>query len=104
MRLRGRLKRADALRARPGVRRDELSLTSGDVRYFGCGTIRIYGFGDFQPCGKIVLASSSLTEPAMMTSSPDFQSAGVATRCLAVSCSESITRNISWKLRPVVIG
>jgi hypothetical protein len=19
--------------------------------YFGCGTIRIYGFGDFQPCG-----------------------------------------------------
>jgi hypothetical protein len=21
------------------------------ARYFGCGTIRIYGFGDFQPCG-----------------------------------------------------
>ena len=20
-------------------------------RHFGCGTIRIYGFGDFQPCG-----------------------------------------------------
>ena len=40
----------------------------------------------------------------MMTSSPCFQSAGVATRCLAVICSESITRRISWKLRPVVIG
>ena len=21
------------------------------VAHFGCGTIRIYGFGDFQPCG-----------------------------------------------------
>ncbi len=21
------------------------------VAYFGCGTMRIYGFGDFQPCG-----------------------------------------------------
>ena len=21
------------------------------ARYFGCGTIRMYGFGDFQPCG-----------------------------------------------------
>jgi len=21
------------------------------IRYFGCGTIRIYGFGDFQPAG-----------------------------------------------------
>jgi hypothetical protein len=21
------------------------------ARYFGCGTMRIYGFGDFQPCG-----------------------------------------------------
>jgi hypothetical protein len=50
------------------------------------------------------LASSSLTEPAMMTSSPCFQSAGVATRCFAVICSESIERRISWKLRPVVIG
>ena len=38
--------------------------------YRGCGTIRIYGFGDFQPCGNSFLASSSVTEPAMMTSSP----------------------------------
>jgi hypothetical protein len=24
---------------------------NGGKRYFGCGTIRMYGFGDFQPCG-----------------------------------------------------
>ena len=45
----------------------------------GCGTIRIYGFGDFQPFGYAFLASSSDTEPAMMTSSPCFQFTGVAT-------------------------
>src|SRR6516165_11518653 len=39
-----------------------------------------------------------------MTSSPSFQFAGVATRCLAVSCSESMTRSTSSKFRPVVIG
>ena len=37
----------------------------------------------------------------MMTSSPSFQLAGVATCSSAVSCSESITRRISSKLRPV---
>jgi hypothetical protein len=46
------------------------------------------------------LASSSLTEPAMITSSPCFQFTGVATLCLAVSCIESSTRRISSKLRP----
>src|SRR6266851_1301477 len=71
---------------------------------FGCGTMRRYGLGDFQPCGYCFLASSSLTEPAMITSSPLFQFTGVATLCLAVSCSESITRSTSSKLRPVVIG
>ena len=40
----------------------------------------------------------------MMTSSPCFQLAGVATRCFAVSCIESMTRSTSSKLRPVVIG
>ena len=40
----------------------------------------------------------------MMTSSPFFQFTGVATLCFAVSCSESITRSTSSKLRPVVIG
>ena len=40
----------------------------------------------------------------MMTASPCRQFTGVATRCLAVSWSESITRNTSSKLRPVVIG
>jgi hypothetical protein len=40
----------------------------------------------------------------MMTSSPGSQFAGVATLWFAVSCSESIARRTSWKLRPVVIG
>ena len=39
-----------------------------------------------------------------ITSSPCFQFTGVATRCVAVSCTESITRSTSSKLRPVVIG
>ena len=39
----------------------------------GCGTIRMYGRGDFQPCGYFFFASSSDTEPEMMTSSPCFQ-------------------------------
>src|SRR6266542_6982105 len=70
----------------------------------GCGTMRMYGFGDFHPCGYVFFASSSDTEPAMMTSSPCFQLTGVATLCFAVSCSESMTRSTSSKLRPVVIG
>src|SRR5437773_8041833 len=70
----------------------------------GCGTIRIYGLGAFQPFGYVFLASSSDTEPAMITSSPCFQLTGVATLCFAVSCSESMTRSTSSKLRPVVIG
>src|SRR5207244_6132665 len=69
----------------------------------GCGTIRMYGFGDSHS-PKISLASSLETEPAMITSSPCRQFTGVATLCFAVSCSESITRSTSWKLRPVVIG
>ena len=60
--------------------------------------------GRSQPSGNSSLASSSLTEPTMMTSSPCFQLAGVATLWLAVSCSESMTRSTSSKLRPVVIG
>src|SRR6188508_1832311 len=71
---------------------------------FGCGTMRIYGLGDFQPSGYVFFASSSDTEPAMMTSSPCFQLTGVATLCFAVSCRESMTRKTSSKLRPVVIG
>ena len=72
--------------------------------YFGCGTIRRYGFGDLQPSGNFFFASSFETEPLMMTSSPGFQLAGVETWCLAVSCSESKARSISSKLRPVLIG
>src|SRR5215472_1844494 len=37
----------------------------------------------------------------MITSSPWRQLTGVETLCLAVSCSESTTRNTSSKLRPV---
>ena len=59
--------------------------------------------GDFHS-PNISFASSFDTEPAITTSSPCFQLTGVATRCFAVSCSESITRNTSSKLRPVVIG
>src|SRR5580765_4427371 len=70
----------------------------------GCGTIRMYGLGDFQPFGYVFFASSSDTEPAMMTSSPCFQLTGVATLCFAVNCRESMTRSTSSKLRPVVIG
>ncbi len=43
---------------------------------------------------KTSFASSLETEPAMMTSSPCFQLTGVATRCLAVSWSESMTRRL----------
>ena len=46
----------------------------------------------------------SLTAAVMMTSSPCFQSAGVATAGLELSWSESMTRRISSKLRPQVIG
>src|SRR5437879_5355522 len=70
----------------------------------GCGTIRMYGLGAFQPCGYVVLASSSDTEPAMITSSPCFPLTGVATLCLAVSCKESPTRSTSPKWRHVLIG
>src|SRR5437879_12841626 len=72
--------------------------------YFGCGTIRRYGLGDFQPWGYCFCASSLETLPLIITSSPGFQFTGVETLCLAVSCMESRTRRISSKLRPVVIG
>ena len=72
--------------------------------YFGCGTIRKYGLGDFQPPGYFCFASSSDTDPAMITSSPLFQFTGVATLWLAVSWMESSTRRTSSKFRPVVIG
>src|SRR5229473_354307 len=72
--------------------------------YFGCGTIRRYGFGAFHPPGYFCFASSSVTDGRMITSSPSFQFTGVATLCLAVSCIESSTRSTSSKLRPVLIG
>jgi len=50
------------------------------------------------------LASSSDSDGTMITSPPCFQFTGVATLCLSVSCSESMTRRISSKLRPVDAG
>src|SRR2546428_14046718 len=64
----------------------------------------MYGLGAFQPCGYVFFASSSDTEPAMITSSPCFQLTGVATLCFAVSCKESITRSTSSKLYPMTTG
>ena len=72
--------------------------------YFGWGTIRKYGLGDFQPPGYCFCASSLETLPLMITSSPGFQFTGVETLYLAVSCMESRTRSISSKLRPVLMG
>ena len=59
--------------------------------------------GDFHS-PKITLASPSDTELRIITSSPCFQLAGVTTRCLVVSWSESRTRSSSPKLRPVTFG
>ncbi len=58
---------------------DHLGFPSLADRYFGCGTIRIYGRGAFQPPGYFCLASSSDTLPEMITSSPGFQFTGVDT-------------------------
>jgi anti-anti-sigma regulatory factor len=51
----------------------------GHAVQFGCGTIRMYGRGDSQPSGYVSLASSSDTEPEMITSSPCCQLTGVET-------------------------
>src|SRR6476620_7432316 len=74
------------------------------VVLFGCGVMRRYGFGAFQPAGNLAFASSSDIEGTMITSSPSFQFTGVATLYFAVSCRESMTRRISAKLRPVIAG
>src|SRR5215470_10596278 len=47
----------------------------------GCGTMRIYGRGASQPSGYTLRASSSDTEPTMITLSPCVHCAGVATLC-----------------------
>src|SRR6478672_3225644 len=70
----------------------------------GCGVNLRYGFIVLKPAGNFTLASSSEIEGTMMQSSPLFQFTGVATLYFDVSCSESITRKISSKLRPVLAG
>src|SRR2546425_5665598 len=72
--------------------------------YFGCATVRRYGFSVLNPCGYFFLASSSDTDVGMMTSCPGFQFTGVATVCRAVNWQESSRRITSSKLRPVLIG
>src|SRR3989441_4814049 len=77
---------------------------TSDEAYFGCATVRRYGFTVLKPCGYFFLASSSDTDVGMMTSWPGFQFTGVATTCLAVNWHESRRRSTSSKLRPVLIG
>src|SRR6185369_6760571 len=77
---------------------------SGVGSYLGCGTMRMYGSGDFHPSGYVFFASSSDTAGRMITSSPCFQFTGVATFFVAVRRHESSSRRISSKLRPVLIG
>jgi hypothetical protein len=50
-----------------------------DDYLFGCGRTRRYGLTVFQPCGNSFSASSLVTAEPMITSSPSFQLAGVAT-------------------------
>src|SRR5688572_10517002 len=70
----------------------------------GCLTSLRYGLSVFHPSGYLVFASSLETAGTMITSSPSFQFAGVATLWFAVSWMESTTRRISSKFLPVVIG
>src|SRR5204862_5603267 len=72
--------------------------------HLGWGTILMYGRGAFQPSGYVFFASSSETEPAMITSWPCFQFTGVATLCLVVSWQEPRSRRTSSKLPRVDVG
>src|SRR5258706_2452273 len=81
---------------------DSEAVANYDV--FGCGTMRMYGRGAFHPSGYCFFASSSDTDPALITSSPGFQLTSVATLWCDVSLSESSTLSTSSKLQPAVIG
>src|SRR5579863_7970430 len=71
----------------------------------GCGVMRRYGLISFQPFGNFCfITAGSVSDGTITTSSPSFQFPGVATEWLSVSCSESITRRISSKLRPALCG
>src|SRR2546428_4298248 len=72
--------------------------------YFGCATVRRYGFSVLNPCGNFFLASSSDTDVGMMTSCPTFQFTGVATVCFPASWQGPSRRSTSSKLRLVLIG
>lgn len=56
------------------------------------------------PFGNAVASSSGFTDGTTMHVPPCCQLAGVATRLVAVSWSESRTRISSGKFRPVVAG
>ncbi len=62
-------------RARPAKGREALA----NQPFFGCFTIRRYGFFSSQPSGNSLAAASLSSEGTMITSSPSFQFTGVAT-------------------------
>src|SRR6185369_13816703 len=91
-----------ALRARPAPS-DGLAGTA--LYLLGWGVTRKYGRTALKPFGKRSASSfGSCSAGTITTSSPSCQSAGVATLWLSVSCSESTTRKISEKFRPVLAG
>ena len=81
-----------------------LNIVQKNVAVQGCLVVLKYGFIFLYPSGKSSLASSSDTLGTIITSSPLFQFAGVATLWDEVSWIESKTRKISLKFLPVVIG
>src|SRR5262249_49564705 len=71
----------------------------------GCGVSRRAGFSALKPLGNFLFSSSGSVSDGTITQSPPcFQLTGVATWYLSVSWSESRTRRISLKSRPVLAG
>jgi hypothetical protein len=90
---------------RPAARRLQSARSVSECHnYFGCATVRRYGFSVLKPAGYFCLACSSDTDVGMITSSPGFQFTGVATCEFRVSWIESSTRSTSSKLRPLLMG
>ncbi len=77
--------------------------TAALVFSFGRGVSRRYGFTALK-LGNSILACSSLTDGAIITSSPGSQLIGVVTLCMSPVCSESTIRSTSAVLRPVEAG
>ena len=73
------------------------------ARQSGWATMRVR-FDRLPSVRNLARASSSVNAGMMRRPHPGFQLTGRGAWCLAVSCSESITRRISLKLRPVSVG